>query len=90
MLREQHIWRAKHFLDIFLTDFSQKMLVLPPRRHAGTANNARTSHFSRMFASIAVTDFQRQLRADDCLQHDWDAWTGQWVPCLLTGASVRG
>ena len=65
MLCEQHIWKAKHFLDIFLTDSSQKVLVLPLRRHAGAANNARTSHFSRIIASVAWTDFQRQPRADD-------------------------
>ena len=65
MLCEQHIWKAKHFLDIFLTDSSQKVLVLPLRRHAGAANNARTSHFSRIITSVAWTDFQRQPRADD-------------------------
>ena len=65
MLCEQHIWKTKHFLDIFLTDSPQKLLVLPPRRHAGTADNARTSHFSRIIASIACMDFQRQPRADD-------------------------
>ena len=65
MLCEHHIWKAKHFLDIFLTDSSQKVLVLPLRRHAGAANNARTSHFSCIIASVACTDFQRQPRADD-------------------------
>ena len=34
MLCEHHIWKAKRFLDIFLTDSSQKVLVLPLRRHA--------------------------------------------------------
>ena len=53
MFCEQHILKAKHFLDIFLTDSSQKVLVLPLRRHAGAANNAKTSHFSRIIASVA-------------------------------------
>ena len=48
-----------------MTDSSQKLLVLPPRRHAGAANKARTSHFSRIIASIACTDFQRQPCAVD-------------------------
>ena len=62
MLLEQHIWKAKNYLDILLTDSSQKLLVLPPRHQAGAANNARTSHFSRIVASIACMDFQRQPR----------------------------
>ena len=90
MLREQHIWKAKHFLDIFLTDSSQKVSVLPLWRHAGAANNARTSHFSRMLASITCTDFQRQPSADD-----WPAKRSRRMnqpvsPCLRTSASVQG
>ena len=33
------------------------MLVLPSRRQAGAAKNARTSHFCRMFASIDFIEF---------------------------------
>ena len=99
MLRKQHIWKAKHFLDIFLTDSSQKMLVLPPRRHAGAANNARTSLFYCIIASIACTDFQHQPRADDwpatrlrrmnrlvsSLFANWrlSAWLGSYLACRI-------
>ena len=74
MLHEQHICKAKHFLDIFLIDSSPKVLVLPPRRHTGAANNARTSHFFFACSPRSLTwIFNASHALMTGLQHDRDA-----------------
>ena len=76
MLREQHILKAKNYLDIFLTNTFQKT--------PGAVNTVRTSYFSRIIPSTAYMDFNasQPLMTGLHLQHNRDAWTGQWVPCL--------
>ena len=45
-----------------MTDSSQKVLVLPPRRHAGAANNARTSHFRASYIVREVRSVRERER----------------------------
>ena len=87
MLCEQHIWKAKHFLDIFLTDSCQKVLVLPLR---GATLAPPTMRELRTSLALSPRSLARIFNDSHALmtglQHDRDAWTGRWVPCNRTSS----